>query len=78
MYPLAISLLRPLQDRLFEILYLLIYNNKGNSEIIIENSTFFNHLLSLYPETIGALLEESIKNLCLLTAKISKEELVLF
>jgi hypothetical protein len=35
-------------------------------------------LLSLYPETIGALLEESIKNLCLLTTKISKEELVLF
>ena len=64
--------------KLFDLLYILAYNNKVNSEIIIEQYPFFNHLLSLYPETIGALLEEAIKNLCLLTSKISKEEEVLF
>jgi hypothetical protein len=70
-YQLACGELRPLQDRLFELLYMLIYDNKANSEIIIAHSIFFNHLLSLYPDTIGALLEESIRNLCLIKAKIS-------
>ena len=77
-YQLMVGELRELQEQLFEVIYLLVYNNKDNSEIIIEHSKFFNHLLALYPEVIGELLEESIKNLCLLTAKISKEELVLF
>jgi hypothetical protein len=27
----------------------------------------------LYPETVGGLLQESIKNLCMLTNKTSKE-----
>jgi len=73
-YRLATFELKPLQDRLLGITYLLVYNNKDNSQIIISESIFFNHLLSLYPETIGELLEEAIKNLCLLTAKSKEKE----
>ena len=75
-YALAAQELQPLQKHLFEVLYLLVEDCKSNSEIIIEHSPLFNHLLRLHPETIGALLQEAIKNLCLLTAKIPKEELV--
>lgn len=50
-------------------------NNKECSSIIIQFANLFNSLLTTYPEEVGSLLRESIKNLSILNLNYKGEEL---
>lgn len=60
--------------KIFDLIYYLVFNNKVCSQVIIENSKFFSFLLLQHPEPIGLIIEEAIKNLCILSKKTLEEE----
>lgn len=51
------------------LLMKLTKDNNANSNVIISEVVFFNKILVYYPEEIGEILQESIKNLSVFTTK---------
>jgi len=66
--------MKPTLLLIFELLHSLIRDNKICSQVIIENSKFFSFLLLRYPEPIGLLVEEAIKNICLLNNRAEEAD----
>ncbi len=54
---------------LFTVLLKLTKDNIPNSNVVISEVDFFNQILIYYPEQIGEILQESIKNLSVITTK---------
>lgn len=77
-YKFASHHLVPILFKIFNLLLLLTRQNKPSSQVIIEHHIIFNELLRDYPEQIGPIVEEAIKNLCILTNQITEEEDVIF
>lgn len=58
----------------FRVILALVTNNKKCSEQLMRQAKFFNRLLELYPGEVGRIIQETIKNLSLLTTQAVRQE----